>query len=440
MELATMDPMAQQELQRMTQAIEQYAARLDSLGTELETIEQQNRNDDVIRQIQQYNETVVAPHEIAAEDAMDNIVRMQNQLKIARRRNQLLARENAMQEKLLRDRANKLESLHKELGTVMVATGWYGGKRDVQFSRMERERADIHDMALVEASLRSDIKSTKSTIAKLEKAVLALSTKALENEERQTQYMQLCNDCRVRERECDELQAKVHRMAADNKKLQLVVKTESDAGLVDFSIACMESDREFLSDAVQDMKMACRRQENIIKAQIARQQQLQKRLDTVTKSLNEMRLAREFERNVAKSALVPSASREEPDDVAEVLPQDERIPVDTFRLLYKNNEMMRTNVARKNMLVLEKESVVQSMETKVAQYIDKYNEITRFDDSVQMSCEAAVQATKCSLDAEESSLARQIEDLRASNNEMRATISKKAAGSQARKAAPNRRK
>ncbi|KAG5491264.1 hypothetical protein JIQ42_01162 [Leishmania sp. Namibia] len=440
MELATMDPMAQQELQRMTQAIEQYAARLDSLGTELETIEQQNRNDDVIRQIQQYNETVVAPHEIAAEDAMDNIVRMQNQLKIARRRNQLLARENAMQEKLLRDRANKLESLHKELGTVMVATGWYGGKRDVQFTRMERERADIHDMALVEASLRSDIKSTKSTIAKLEKAVLALSAKALANEERQAQYMQLCNDCRVRERECDELQAKVHRMAADNKKLQLVVKTESDAGLVDFSIACMESDREFLSDAVQDMKMACRRQENVIKAQIARQQQLQKRLDTVTKSLNEMRLAREFERNVAKSALVPSASREEPDDVAEVLPQDERIPVDTFRLLYKNNEMMRTNVARKNMLVLEKESVAQSMETKVAQYIDKYNEITRFDDSVQMSCEAAVQATKRSLDAEESSLTRQIEDLRASNNEMRATISKKAAGPQARKAAPNRRK
>ncbi|KAG5466415.1 hypothetical protein LSCM4_01566 [Leishmania orientalis] len=440
MELATMDPMAQQELQRMTQAIEQYAARLDSLGTELETIEQQNRNDDVIRQIQQYNETVVAPHEIAAEDAMDNIVRMQNQLKIARRRNQLLARENAMQEKLLRDRANKLESLHKELGTVMVATGWYGGKRDVQFSRMERERADIHDMALVEASLRSDIKSTKSTIAKLEKAVLALSAKALANEERHTQYMQLCNDCRVRERECDELQAKVHRMAADNKKLQLVVKTESDAGLVDFSIACMESDREFLSDAVQDMKMACRRQENVIKAQIARQQQLQKRLDTVTKSLNEMRLAREFERNVAKSALVPSASREEPNDVAEVLPQDERIPVDTFRLLFKNNEMMRTNVARKNMLVLEKESVVQSMETKVAQYIDKFNEITRFDDSVQMSCEAAVQATKRSLDAEESSLARQIEDLRASNNEMRATISKKAAGLQARKAAPNRRK
>ncbi|KAG5467506.1 hypothetical protein CUR178_01150 [Leishmania enriettii] len=440
MELATMDPMAQQELQRMTQAIEQYAARLDSLGTELETIEQQNRNDDVIRQIEQYNETVVAPHEIAAEDAMDNIVRMQNQLKIARRRNQLLARENAMQEKLLRDRANKLESLCKEVGTVMVATGWYGGKRDVQFSRMERERADIHDMALVEASLRSDIKSTKSTIAKLEKAVLALSAKALANEERHTQYMQLCNDCRVRERECDELQAKVHRMAADNKKLQLVVKTESDAGLVDFSIACMESDREFLSDAVQDMKMACRRQENVIKAQIARQQQLQKRLDTVTKSLNEMRLAREFERNVAKSALVPSASREEPDDVAEVLPQDERIPVDTFRLLYKNNEMMRTNVARKNMLVLEKESVVQSMEAKVAQYIDKYNEITRFDDSVQMSCEAAVQATKRSLDAEESSLARQIEDLRASNNEMRATISKKAAGLQARKAAPNRRK
>ncbi|KAG5466954.1 hypothetical protein LSCM1_01132 [Leishmania martiniquensis] len=440
MELATMDPVAQQELQRMTLAIEQYAARLDALGTELETIEQQNRNDEVSRQIQRYNETSMSLQDIAAEDAMDNMVRLQNQLKIACRRNQLLARENAMQEKLLRDRAKRLESVHQELDTVMVATGWYGGKRDVQFSLMERERADIHDMALVEASLRSDIKNTKVTIAKLEKAVLALSAKARANEERQNHYMQLRNDFRVREKECGDLQAKVSRIAAENKQLQLIVKAESDDGLVDFSIACMESDREFLSDAVQDMKVACRRQENVIKAQIARQQQLQRRLDTVTKSLNEMRLAREFERNVAKSALVPSASREEPTDVAAVLPEGEHIPVDTFRLLYKNNEMMRTNVARKNMLVLEKESVVQSMEAKVAQYIDKYNEITRFDDSVQMSCEAAVQATKRSLEAEESNLTRQIEDLRASNNQMRATLSKKATESQARKAGTSRRK
>ncbi|CAC9546223.1 conserved hypothetical protein [Leishmania infantum JPCM5] len=440
MELATMDPVAQQELQRMTRAIEEYAARLDSLGAELETIEQQNRNDEVSRQIQQYNEATVAPQEIAAEDAMDNIVRLQNQLKIVQRRNQLLARENAMQEKLLRERANKLHSTHKELDMVMAATGWYGGKRDVQFSRIERERADIHDMSLVEASLRADIKSSKVTIARLEKTVLALSAKVLENEERRTRYMQLCNDCRVREKECNELQAKAQRMAADNNKLQLVVKTESDSNLVENSIACMESDREFLSDAVQDMKMACRRQENVIKAQITREQQLQRRLDTVTKSLNEMRLAREFERNVAKSALVPSASREEPEDVSEVLPQDEYIPVDTFRLLYKNNEMMRTNVARKNMLVLEKESVVQSMEARLMQHVEKHNEVARFDDSIHISGEASVRAAKRNLDAEENKLVRQIEELRASNNQMRAAIAKKAAPTQARKAASGRRK
>ncbi|KAI5689444.1 hypothetical protein MNV84_07606 [Leishmania braziliensis] len=437
MEIATMDPVAQRELQRMTQAIEQYAARLDSLGTELETVEQQNRNDDVSHQIQQYNKAAVAPQDIAAEDAMDNIVRMENQLKIVRRRNQLLARENAMQEKLLRDRANKLASSKKELDTVMTITGWYDGKRDVQFSQIERERADIHDMALVEASLRSEIKSSKATIAKLEKVVLALSAKILENEERRTEYMQLRNDCRVREKECSEMQAKAQRMATDNQKLQLVVRTESESTLVDRSVACMESDREFLSDAVQDMKMACRRQENVIKAQIAREQQLQRRLNTVTKSLNEMRLAREFERNVAKSALVPSASREEPEDVAAVLPHDECIPVDTFRLLYKNNEMMRTNVARKNMLVLEKESVVQSMETKMALYIGKHNEFVLLDDSMQMSGETAVRAAKRNFDAEENNLTREIEDLRASNSEMRATLSKTAPPTYIRKTASN---
>ncbi|KPA86442.1 putative mitochondrial hypothetical protein [Leptomonas pyrrhocoris] len=425
MELSTTDPAAQLELQRMTQAIEKYAARLDTVGTELKTIEEQNLNDNVSRQIQQYTEVSQSKADIAAEDALDNIVRLQNQLKIVRRRNELLARENTMQEKLVRDRAKTLQTTSTELQNVMAATGWYDGKREVQFSQMERERADIHDMAFVEASLQADIKNARVANAKLEKTILALNAKIQDNEERRTKYMQLRNSIRVREKECNELRAKTQRIAADNHQLQLVVQSGAGESVAEISTACMESDREFLADAVQDMKVACRRQENVIKAQIARQQQLQTRLDTVMKSLREMRLAREFERNVAKSALVPSASREEPQDVAEVLPEDEYIPVDTYRLLYKNNEMMRTNVARKNMLVLEKESAVQSMEAKVASNIENHNEIARHDDEVQMYGTEAVRATQQQLDAEASTLSQQVDKLRASNTELRARIAKK---------------
>ncbi|KAL7701956.1 hypothetical protein N2W54_008095 [Lotmaria passim] len=435
MELSSMDPAAQQELQRMTQAIEKYATRLDALGSELKSIEEQNLNDNVNRQIQQYNEVSQAKSDIAAEDALDNIVRLQNQLKIVRRRNQLLARENAMQEKLVRDRAKKLEASSAELQSVMSATGWYGGKREVQFSQMERERADIHDMAFVEASLQADIKNARVANAKLEKTVVALHAKVQENEERRTRYMQLRNSIRVREKECNELRAKTQRMAADNHQLQLVVQSDSGMNLVENSTACMESDCEFLTDAVQDMKVACRRQDNVIKAQIARQQQLQTRLDTVMRSLREMRLAREFERNVAKSALVPSASREEPEDVAEVLPEDEYIPVDTYRLLYKNNEMMRTNVARKNMLVLEKESAVQSMEAKVADSIENHNEVARHDDEVQMYGVESMRAARQRMRAEENKLSEQIEQLRKDNAELRGTIAKKTRVAQAQKSA-----
>ncbi|KPI85353.1 hypothetical protein ABL78_5577 [Leptomonas seymouri] len=440
MELSSMDPAAQQELQRMRQAIEKYAARLDSLGAELKSIEEQNLNDNVSRQIQQYNEVSQSKAEIFAEDALDNIVRLQNQLKIVRRRNQLLARENTMQEKLVRDRAKKLETTCAELQNVMTATGWYDGKNEVQFSQIERERADIHDMAFVEASLQADIKNAHLANAKLEKIVMALHAKAQEGEERRNKYMQLRSDIRVREKECNELRAKAQRMAADNQQLQLVAQSESEAGLVEASTACMEGDRTFLSDAVQDIKVACRRQDNVIKAQIARQQQLQTRLDTVMRALREMRLAREFERNVAKSALVPSASREEPEDVAEVLPENEYIPVDTYRLLYKNNEMMRTNVARKNMLVLEKESAVQSMEAKVASNIESHNEVARHDEEVQMYGTDSIRMTQQQLETEVNTLSQQIEKLHAANVELRATISKKTRMAQARKSTAVRQK
>lgn len=417
-----MDDGAKYELQRMTQAIEEYTEKLDVLSQQLVEIEEENRNGSVNGELQVYNESTQSQKDIAAVDALDNIVTLQNQLKIVSRRNQLLANENAVHEKQLRDESNKLQRISAELDVVVGATGWYDGQGAVQFSQIEKEKDDIHDMAHLESTMRSDIKNAGIVNAKLEKVLVTLSKQVTADEERRTKYMELKNKIRVRERDCEELEAKMRYLKENNSKLQLVVAKESDNSLVQNSVFCMESDKEFLSDAVREMKVTCRRQENVVKAQIARQKQLQTRLDAVMKSLREMKLLKEFERNVAKSALVPSASREEPEDVADVLPEDENIPVDTYRLLYKNKEMMETNLARKNMLALEKEAAAGALETRLVHYIDKYNEFVRRDDMAQREGGESNQIVVGNSIEEMASITREVEHLRAENDRLKSTL------------------
>lgn len=427
-----MDPAAQnememrRELQRMNAAIERYAAQLDSIDGQLVIIEDDNENDEVNRQIKEYEATMSKQNkkDIAAEDALDNIVRLQNQLKIVRRRNQLLGRENNVQKKQVNDRANLLKKMSDEVETVCDATGWSGEFEDVDYDEVNEYKANTHDMLMREQEVRRDIKSAKLIVKKKEDAILALTRQIDFQKERQAHFNKMNNDIRVKQREVREIDLKVQRMNTQDTGIdRALVEVEDRDTMVMTSVSAMETDKEYLTEAVIETRMNCRRQDNVIKAQLARQQQLQKRLESIMKSMGEMKLEKEFERNVAKSALVPSASREEPEDVSQILPEHESIRIDTYRLLYKNNEMMRTNVARKNMLVLEKESVIQAMDAKLGGYVDSHNINAANDDSLRGTKKAQVNEMLHELQRTHDGYNTNIDQLKNENRELRASLS-----------------
>ncbi|RNF06445.1 uncharacterized protein Tco025E_07624 [Trypanosoma conorhini] len=366
----------QAELDRMNAAIEEYALQLDTINGAIASIESENHGDDVSRQIVEFQTACERdPASISAEDALDTITRLENTLKIARRRNQLLAKENVTQQKLLDDRSKFLLKETNAYEALVDKTGWHE-----QYSLSEEEvmqaASDVKEMSQLEVTVKNELRAAHTIIKRKEAYLRGLEAELQKRADLDAALNDAHNNVRVKQRECRELELRLEELRKRSQKDDMAL-TLFENQMSNVSIEYMETDKLFLKDAVAQMKAVCRGQDNVTRAQLKRQQQLHARLDTIMQSLREMKLEKEYQRNVSKSALVPSASREEPEDVLSILPKDETIPIHTYRLVYKNKEMLNTNVVRKNMLVLEKEGVIQAMEASLMKYANALNMTTK---------------------------------------------------------------
>ncbi|RHW70112.1 hypothetical protein DPX39_090067200 [Trypanosoma brucei equiperdum] len=361
------DSDAQVELERLNDVIDKYTCQVEHIDNLLQELEEENNSDSVSRQIAEYQSALEShPENIPAEDALEVITRLENTLKIVQRRNHLLEKENGTQNRLLEERSNVLLNATKTFDHIVDVTGWHD-KFLFDAEDLRSRVADIREMSNIEAVVQKELRVAQGIIKKKEAALRQLEELVEQGKEQEAVLNNVYNDIRVKERDCSEVEMQLVRLRKS------VAKTDEALAVFDLhnqnaSLAYMESDRDYLRDSVAEMKSTTRRQDNVIKAQLTRQQQLQTRLDVIMKSLREMKLDKKYERNIPKSALVPSASREEPEDVSKILPESECIPVPTYRLLHKNNEMLRVIVMRKNMLVLEKNAVIEALEAGLAKY------------------------------------------------------------------------
>ncbi|CCW68889.1 unnamed protein product [Phytomonas sp. Hart1] len=415
----------QKEQERVTATIEQYNTQLQEIDEQILEIEQKKK--EITHQIQDHEEKTLNFHvDLAAHDGLDSIIRLENKLKITQRCNHLLSRENETQERLLEARTKKLKKISDEIDNISFTTGWCDNVSDTNDQDVDKQNAAIQEILGVEAKTREEIRSTDKNIKKKERTILKLHVNAGHNQELQVRLTRIQNEVRFRQRECRELETKLKRMQTQDIPVeQELVKLEEKTIPLSQSLTCMEKDKEFLAEAVRESKMICSRQENVIKAQLARQEQLQSRLDAVMKSLHVMDLAKDFEQNTSKSALVPVSAREEPENVSQILPEDERIPIDTYRLLYKNGEITRTNLARKNMLVLEKESVIQATEEKLQQLIDKHNLNARHGDAQHVNADDQIRNFLETLQTKQEDYRTRLDALVADNKRLRIELSRK---------------
>ncbi|EKG03181.1 hypothetical protein TCSYLVIO_005781 [Trypanosoma cruzi] len=408
----------QAELERMNAAIESYALQLDTINSAIESIDSENHSDDVSRQIFEYQTACERdPANISAEDALDTVTRLENTLKIVRRRNQLLAKENVTQQKLLNDRSKFLLKETKNYENLVDRTGWHE-QCSVNPEDEAQKASDIQEMSQLEVTVQRELRAAHTILKKKEALLRGLEEQLAKGTDLDAELNNAYNDIRVRKRECRELELRLEHLRKCSKKNDEALTVFENHGQ-SVSIEYMETDKDFLKDAVAQMKLVCRRQDNVIRAQLTRQQQLQTRLDTILRSLREMNLEKEYERNVSKSALVPSASREEPEDVSSILPKEETIPIHTYRLIFKNKELMNTNVVRKNMLVLEKEGVIQALEASLMKYANALNMTTRQLENMKLNKGFEMTELMVELQQQHKNYLQQLEQIMQENNKLK---------------------
>ena len=340
-------------------AVEQQLAKTDS---DIARLIVQSEDTSALEVAERRKEFEKNPRDIAAEDALDTIVRLENTLKVVLRRNVLLSRENALQKKLHKDRVKVLEKRSKDCDDLLSITGFH---ERYAAAPVEERRQKIDEMIALEATLNKELASAFVIIRKKEQLVETLQNELDKKIEKEEQLQLVYNDIRVKDRDCQEIQAQIDEIKREDRKKDNALTLAENRRAV-LSINSLRGDMDYLRDEIEKQKSVRRRQEEIIKAELHRARQLQARLDVVQTALHDLKLEKEFERSNAKSSMVVVASVEDPEEtISQIIPDDESVPVETFLLLHRDNEAMRTSVSRKDMMVLEKEATIQALEAKL---------------------------------------------------------------------------
>jgi hypothetical protein len=352
----------QQEIDCAEAEIASLEQQLSKADADISRIVSQSEDTSALEVAERRKEFERNPRNIAAEDALDTIVRLENTLKVVQRRNVLLSRENALQKKLHKDRIKVLEQRTKECDELVRVTGFHD--RYVA-PPVEESRQKVEEMISLEATLNKELASAFVIIRKKEQLVETLQLELDKKVEKEEQLQLLYNDIRVKDRDCQEIQAQIDEIKReDRKKDSALVLAETRRGIT--SINSIRGDMDFLRNEIEKQKAVRRRQEEIIKAELQRARELQARLDVVQAALHDCKQDKEFEKMNAKSSMIVVASVEDPEEtISQIIPEDEQIPIETYLLLHRNNELMRTSVSRKDMMVLEKEATIQALEAKL---------------------------------------------------------------------------
>lgn len=366
--------------------LKRLTARVAELNQAIAQLKETNQKEDIIRPLNYYQDHVESNNfsDLPAEDASDFLIRLQKQVEAARKRNEQLAHEKQAHERALESQARKLACVSKNAEYLTQLTGWTNDKPlHVPPSAQEAAamRSEMTEMAKEEAVIQHEMRATQNIICRKQQTIVSTQALIAAAAEKSNIINEINNQVRQRQRECQELKTSLERMRAEDIPIaNALQRIEASNAVATNSIAVMESDRNMLLQASKELKKSCRDQDTVIRGLFTRQDQLQKILSAVQQSLREMNLEAEYSRESGGRALVPAA-----DDTPPSESTIQSVSVEVYRLLHKNNEMMRALVARKNMLVLEKESVIQAIQAKLNGYIGAFNATANQDENVQLS-------------------------------------------------------
>lgn len=364
---------AQEEVDQLAILIQGYDDQLSALDARLQELEEENRSDEAMMQVKKYHQEV-SNDNIQVDDALDRVIHLETQLKIMRRRNELIQKENRRYHDRVRRTGNSLQKSHDELDMVIDVTGWHEGYF-LDKEGLNLRKQDVHHMTVLETKVRREIKTTAMLSKKKQDTLVKLREQVEAIQEKQNKLNEWYNKIRVQQRDNAERQAHIEVLRRDDEELsrELVALEESKTAM-NGSIAILEADKAFLIGSRRDIVGSVAHQNRLTRAQQIREDQLRRRLSMLTSCLKDLKLEKAFQasaKSIEGGAVV--RTQPEPQQLSDIIPEDEQIPVDAYRLVYYANGNLEGRTASRSMLLLERESVVYAMEAQLLHAMQRHN-------------------------------------------------------------------
>lgn len=361
------------ELEELGTIIQSYENKLSQLDERLQQLQAQNDEDENLTEVKKYHQAV-SNDIIQIDDALDRVIHLETQLKILRRRNHVMEKEKKKYDNRLRVAGNALQKCSDELNMVIDITGWHE-KYQLDREGLLQYKQDLQEMTKQEAKTRSEIRSMATLCRKKEGTIIKLQEQIDEMRKQQDLLNYWNNKIRVQQRENAEKRAAVDILHREDEKVsQILVDQEERDKSKNGSVIILEKDKGYLTEMRQKLTGTLTRQKRLLRAQEVRESQLRRRVDVLMSCLRDLHLEKAFQEKATENengALV--AAKPEPQQLSDIIPEEEMIPIDTYHLVYCADKQLESKNSSRSMLLLEREGVVQTMESQLAAAIERHN-------------------------------------------------------------------
>jgi hypothetical protein len=348
------------QMQKLQRQLETYDERIDRL-------QHKDESQDKALVEQRVADYARDPRSIAPEDALDTIVRLENHLKLQQRSNALMQKELDRDRRMVKDRRNTLHLIETRFQEVLKVTGWDGKtirSRDEQDEMAER----IHEMSLLAKKIREEHRAAQLIIHKKQHVVQFLHAELEKRNEQREQLDEKYNAIRVKDRDNRELLLQIEQLQvqSENNDNQIAVARQNQDTT---ALELLADDNDYLKNLLKDKKAKRADQDKVMRAQAARVKQLTTRFEVIGGALRDLGLDRRAAN--ALNAVPPAVDAVgEPDDMSRIAPEDEQVPTCVYELLVRDMASIRSAVARKDVMVVEKQCVKAAMEEKLHDFED----------------------------------------------------------------------
>lgn len=303
---------------------------------------------------------------VLPEEAMDRITELEKLIARQTRENELRRKEILDYDKDIQTVDRHINAAHKDLTHVQEATGYHRLGSKPNAADFDIQVAQATELSALVARLKEEKVKGDQILRRKTQLIDELTRELGEKEEMEENLYKCHNDIKVADVEGRELNAQLDDLREDHGKSdRRIVAMETKRDVT--AISSLQMDKDYLKQQVKKHTDKKSDQDETVRCQSFRLQQLEQRLQVVEVALRDLNKWDEVQGKL-KEAMVSVSSLEDgrdPFNRDQILPPDEGVDVELYELLNRDLDAITESLRLKQLLLEEKQANIEATQFKV---------------------------------------------------------------------------